>query len=156
MKRIILSSSLLLAFCLTVSARNPVMEGKTNSLFGDFRIEATGSTVTICGKEMKAFQLSYDNSDLKAVIAVNKSGKCTKYYVLNENLSVQYVCDNGFLGVERLDEDVENEGYKASDTALNRAEYFHQKVLTRGDYSDMENIRLIASYFPFLLNENKL
>jgi hypothetical protein len=39
-----------------------------------------------------------------------------------------------------------------SDAALNRSEYFHQKVLAPGKRSEVENTQLIAAYFPLLIN----
>ena len=55
--------------------------------------------------------------------------------------------------VENKAKQLEKDGYKTSDSALNRGEYFHQKVLCPGQGSELDNTRLIAAYFPMLLNE---
>jgi hypothetical protein len=151
MKRIILSSLLITAFCLAASASEVVAKGKTNSPFGDYKIEVSENPVTINGKQLDAFIVSYNNTNLKVIIAIEKNRKCKKYYVLSDALSVQYVCNKDFFGVEKLGKDLEKEGYKTSEASLNREEYFHQKVLTRGNNYDLDNTRLIASYFPRLL-----
>jgi hypothetical protein len=72
--------------------------------------------------------------------------------VLSDKLSVQYVCNPTYFGVERLDKSLEKEGYKTNDADLNRAEYFHQKVLGPGQMAELDATRSIAAFFPFLLN----
>jgi hypothetical protein len=67
-------------------------------------------------------------------------------------LSVQYVCKGGYFGVASLGKELENDGYKTSQTALNRSEFYHQKVITTGSNCDLENSKLIAAYFPMLMN----
>jgi hypothetical protein len=73
------------------------------------------------------------------------------YFVLSPALSIKYVCNGDYFGVAKLTEK-DLEGYRTSETALNRSEYFHQKVLARGVNCDLENSKLIAAYFPMLLN----
>ena len=72
--------------------------------------------------------------------------------MLSDKLSVQYVCNRYYFGVEKLGKEFESEGYKTSDAALNRSEYFHQKILSASDRTEVENTQLIAAYFPMLLN----
>jgi len=43
------------------------------------------------------------------------------------------------------------EGFKPSEAALNRSEYFHQKKLAHGKRGELENTQLIAAYFPMLI-----
>ncbi len=73
--------------------------------------------------------------------------------MLSEKLSVQYVYNEKYLGVENLDKTLQIDRYLITNTALNKSEYFHQKVLASGERSDLENIQLIAVYFPMLLKE---
>lgn len=40
-----------------------------------------------------------------------------------------------------------------ADNALNRSEYFHQKVLTSSNNTVLENTMLIAAYFPVLVKD---
>ena len=72
---------------------------------------------------------------------------------MSDKLSIQYVCNKDYFGVEKLGSNFEKEGYRTSDSALNRAEYFHQKVLAQGQGDELYNTQLIASYFPMLIND---
>jgi hypothetical protein len=91
---------------------------------------------------------------MDVTVIVCKEKKCRNYVVLSDKLSIQYTCNNVYFGVERLDKSYEKEGYKTTDDHLNRVEYFHQKVLGPGQQPELEATKLIAAYFPFLLNTN--
>ena len=97
----------------------------------------------------------FQTAILKQKVVITKGEKCKNYIVLSDQLSVQYVCNENYFGVEKLDKSFEKEGYSTLDTALNRSEYFHQKVLAPGKRGEIENAQLIAAYFPMLLKENK-
>jgi hypothetical protein len=152
MKKMILASVLILAFCTASFARKLVAEGKTFTALGNYKIELADNTVLMKGKDCKAFIISYENSSMEVSVVVCKDRECKRYVVLSDELSVQYVCNEYYFGVERLDKTFEKEGYKTSDSALNRFEYFHQKVLSHGMRGELENTQLIAAYFPMLLN----
>jgi hypothetical protein len=85
---------------------------------------------------------------MKVTVAICKDRKCKTYVVLSDKLSVQYVCNESYFGVEKLDKAFEKDGYKTSDTELNRSEYFHQKVIAPGKRGEVEATQLIAAYFP--------
>jgi hypothetical protein len=152
MKRILLTSTLILTFCVASFARKFVAEGQTYSSLGNYKIETADNPVTLNGRSLKAFVITYANSKMEVTVAFDKNRKGMKYYVLTSNLSVQYVCNNGYFGVARLDNELEKDGYRTSESALNRSEYFHQKVITTGTRCDLENSKLIAAYFPMLIN----
>jgi hypothetical protein len=152
MKRIFLAAALILAFSATSFARKFVAEGKTYSALGDYKIEIADNPMTLNGKELKSFVISYANSNMEVTVAFDKTRKGMKYYVLSDKLCVQYVCNGNYFGIEKLNQEFEKDGYKTSDSALNRAEYFHQKVITRDSNCDLDNSKLIAAYFPMLIN----
>jgi len=154
MKRILFAAVLTL-ICTASFSQKFVAEGKTWSALGDYRIEAMEQPVLINGKELEGFQISYRNTGLKATVAVEKTSKCKKYYVLSDNLSIQYVFNNNYFGVERLDKQLEKEGYKTVSEKLDNEQYFHQRVITCDKFSDHENTRLIAAYYPFLLKDQE-
>jgi uncharacterized CHY-type Zn-finger protein len=141
--------------CTASFSQKIVAEGKTWTALGDYRIEAMEQPVVINGKELEGFLVSYQNSGLTATIAIEKTSKCKKYYVLSDNLSVQYVCNDKYFGVERLDKKLEKEGYKTSGDKLNNEGYFHQKLITCDKMSDRENSKLIAAYYPFLFKDQE-
>jgi hypothetical protein len=152
MKRILLTTTLIMAFCLATFARKFVAEGQTYSALGNYKIETSDNPVTLNGKTLKAFVISYTNSNMEVTVAFEKNRRGMKYYVLSDNLSVQYVCQNGYFGVAKLDKELEKDGFKTSESALNRGEYFHQKVISTGGICDLENSKLIAAYYPMLIN----
>lgn len=73
--------------------------------------------------------------------------------MLSDKLSIQYVCNGAYFGVQRLEKssELEKAGFSMSDESLNRAEYFHQKVLASGKPDEVESTQFIASYFPLLI-----
>jgi hypothetical protein len=152
MKRIFLVTTLIFAVCLASFARKLVSEGQSYTALGNYKIELADNPVTLMGKEMKAFIISYENTNMEVTVAFDKSRDGMTYYVISPNLAVKYVCNGKFFGVQKLNTELEKDGYKTSDSALNRSEYFHQKVLTTGGKCDLENSRLIAAYFPVLIN----
>lgn len=155
MKRIALTAVLIAAVCLSTFARKLVAEGKTYSALGDYKIEVDDKFVFVNGKEHKPFVITYGNSNLEIRVVVDMDRKGKYYYVLSEELSVRYVANRKFFGVEKLGKELEKEGYKTSDSALNREEYFHQKVITSGRSWRRDNTKLIAAYFPMLLNNQE-
>jgi hypothetical protein len=152
MKRMILASVLIILISTASFARKLVAEGKTSTALGNYKIELADNPVPMKGEDCKAYLISYENSPLEVTVVVCKDRKCKRYVVLSDNLSVQYVCNASYFGVEKLDKSFEMEGYKTSDSALNRSEYFHQKVIAPGKGGELENTKLIAAYFPMLLN----
>lgn len=145
---------LTVAFGSASYSREFVAEGKTYSALGDYKIEIADNPVVINGDEFKTFVISYQNTPLEVKVAVKKDRDGKKYIVLSEKLCVQYVCNAHYFGVERLDKSFEKEGYATSDLFLDKSEYFHQKVLTSGQGCELDNTRLIASYFPMLIKDN--
>jgi hypothetical protein len=152
MKRKFLAAVLILTLSTASFARKLVAEGKTFTELGNYKIELADNPVSLKGIDCKAFIISYENSPMEVKVVISKDRKCKRYVVLSDKLSVQYVCYGTYFGVEKLDKAYEIEGYKTSDSALNRSEYFHQKVISQGRAGELENAQLIAAYFPMLLN----
>jgi len=152
MKRMISTAVLTLVFCTAMFAGKVVAKGPTYTALGNYTIETTENPVPVNGEDCKAFVIRYENTPMEVTVAICKDRKCKKYVVLSDKLSVQYVCNDSYFGVEKLDKAFEKDGYKTSDSDLNRGEYFHQKVITPGKKSELEATQLIAAYFPMLLN----
>jgi len=152
MKRLFFAAVLMIAFCTASFAGKVVAEGKTFTALGDYTIETADNPAIVKGEECKTYIISYENTPMKVTVAICKDRKCKTYVVLSDKLSVQYVCNESYFGVEKLDKAFEKDGYKTSDTELNRSEYFHQKVIAPGRRGEVEATQLIAAYFPMLLN----
>ena len=156
MKRVILTLVSVLFISMVSFGQKVLAEGKTFSALGDYKLVSVENPIPMKGEECKAYKISYANTPMDVTIVVCKEKGCRKYVVLSEKLSVQYVCNSSYFGVERLDKSFEKEGYKTDDASLNRVEYFHQKVLGPGSKPELEATALIAAYFPFLLNTNEV
>ena len=152
MKRMFLPVVLVTAFCTISLAGKVVAEGKTYTSLGDYKIKTADNAVPLKGEDCKAYIISYENSPMQVTVAICKDRNCRKYVVLSDRLSVQYVCNETYFGVEKLDKAFEKDGFKTSDSELNRSEYFHQKVITPGKRGELEATQLIAAYFPMLIN----
>ena len=153
MKKIYFTALLMVAFSCASFSGEFVAAGKTYSKLGDYKIEIAENPVIINGESIKAFVISYQNSAMEVNVAITKDKDCDKYLVLSGKLCLQYVCNANYFGVEKLDKSFELDGYATSDAALNRSEYFHQKVIAPGKSNEIDNIQLIAAYFPMLLKE---
>lgn len=152
MKRIIFSAVLMVIICTASFARKLVAEGPTFTAMGNYKIELADNPIIVKGQECKAYVISYENSPMEVTVAICKDKKCKKYVVISDKLSVQYVCNVNYFGVQKLDKEFEKDGFKTSDASLNRGEYYHQKVLTPGKRGELEATKLIAAFFPMLLN----
>jgi hypothetical protein len=155
MKRILIAAILILSFSTASFSKEIVAEGKTHSALGDYRIEIADNPLLINGEEFKAFVISYQNSPMEVKVAIRNEGKCKKYFVLSDKLSVQYVCNADYFGVERLDKSFEKDGYSTSDVTLDRSEYFHQKAISSGQGCETDNTMMIAAFFPRLIKNSE-
>jgi hypothetical protein len=156
MKKMLIAGLLMTAISTASFSREFVAAGKTHTSLGDYKIELADKPVTMNGEELKAYVISYQNSPLEVTVAICKDKKCKNYIVLSDKLSVQYVCNGKFFGVQKLDKSIENAGYKTSDESMNRSEYFHQKLIVSGQTDEVANTQLIATYFPMLISSEAL
>jgi hypothetical protein len=154
MKKMLFLALLTVAFGSATYAREFVAEGKTYSALGDYRIEKADNPVIINGEELKAYVISYQNSPMEVTIVVKKGKNCKNYIVLSDKLAVQYVCNENYFGVEKLDKSLVFEGFKPTEAGLNKEQYYHQKKLAPGKRGEIENTQLIAAYFPLLLKNS--
>jgi hypothetical protein len=155
MKKIILITLLIFTVNAGSFARKFVAEGKTYSAMGNYKIEVADNSVMLGGTELKTFIISYENSNLEVSVAIRKSKDCKRYLVISDALSIQYVCHGTYFGVELLDSSSGLGDIRTSPSALNRTEYFHQKVLSSGQSCELDQTKLIAAYFPMLLNNQE-
>jgi len=155
MKRILISLLMIGAICTSSFARKFVAEGKTYTNLGNYKIEVDDQFMMVNGKSHRPYVITYENSGLELRVAVDMERGRKIYYVMSDVLSVKYVSNRDYFGIERLGGELEKEGLRTSDTALNRDEYFHQKALTTGRSWRKNNTKLIAAYFPMLLNNQE-
>jgi hypothetical protein len=154
MKRMFFAALLIVAFSSASFSREFIASGKTHSAMGDYKIEVADNPVMLNGQELKAYVISYQNSPMEVKIVVRQDKKCKNYIVLSDKLSVQYVCNGDYFGVQKIEKSLENSGLATSDAALNRSEYFHQRLISQGKQGEVEATQLIAAYFPMLIKDD--
>lgn len=150
MKTIVLTTVLLLTLCFVSTGNNIVAKGQSNSPFGDYTIEQLDDHMIYNNKELDKYLITYEKSDMKVVVVVDKQKKCKKYYVLTDKLPIQYECDGTYFGVKKLDKAVASTGFSASGNTMNKQEFFNQRVLISGITDTVAHLNLIASYYPGL------
>jgi hypothetical protein len=153
MKRVVLSAMFIVALSVASFATKYIATGKTWTVIGDYKIEVAETPVVLNGKELKTYVISYDNSNEKVTVAVDKQKKHSNYLVISEKLNVQYVSNSSYFGVEKLGKEYTKLGFKTKDEAINRSAYFHQKVISTEPAGALENTKMIAAYFPALVND---
>lgn len=153
MKRMFFAGLLMLAISAASFSREFVAGGKTHTALGDYKIVVADKPVTLNGEELKAYLITYENSPLEVTVLLKQDKKCKNYIVLSDKLSVQYVCNEDYFGVQKLDKSIELDCFASSDEALNKTEYFHQKLIIPGKLSELMSTQLIAAYFPMLIKD---
>jgi len=150
MKRIILAF-MFLACVATLTYGRKVAEGLSNSSLGKYTIEALDEPFMLAGEAMKCFEITYENSPMTVRVIVDKDKKCRNFLVVSDKLSVMYTCNNEYFGVNKVDKKYAKAGFTTDDASLDRADYFHQKLIVRGYTGEIDAARLIASYYPDLI-----
>jgi hypothetical protein len=152
MKRIILAV-MLLACVGSLSYGKKVAEGMSNSPLGKYTIEVLDEPLLLAGEEMKCYEITYENSPMTVKVIVDKEKKCRNFLVVSDGLSVMYTCNGEYFGVNKVDKKFLKEGIATDDDALDRGDYFHQKLIKWGYTTEVDAARLIASYYPELIKE---
>jgi hypothetical protein len=153
MKRMFFTALLIIVISAASFAGKLVAEGKTFSALGNFRIEKADQSMVFDGVELNTYVITYENSSMSVTIAIDRDKNCRRYLTLSDKLSVQYVCNGNYFGIDRLDKKYGKHGLKTSDSFLNRSAYFHQKVIAPGQNDPIFCMKLIAAYYPELIND---
>lgn len=158
MKRIF-TSALLVVLISCASLAKPfgqdiVAKGESFTPMGKFKIMTSDQPMVVNGVELDTYVITYENSDMAITIAIDKDKKCKRYITMTDKLSVQYVCNGEYFGVEKLKRENSINGVTTADKAMNRNAYFHQRVLTLGPNDKITCMKLIGAYFPELLKES--
>jgi hypothetical protein len=155
MKKIILTAVLILMVSMITMANRTVAKGSSNSSFGNYKIEQLDDHMMIKGKELDKYLITYEKSDLKVMVVLDKQQKCKKYYVLTDQAPVQYECNGIYFGIKKLDNDLMANGFATCLDNLNKEGYYHQKVIASGATATLDHLELIACYYPELV-KNKV
>jgi hypothetical protein len=152
MKKVVVVFLLTIILIPSGIAGKLISSGHSFTKFGKYKIEIAESPFILNGKELKTYLITYENAGFTLQVTAEKSGDEIIFLALSDALSVQYVSHQTYFGVEKIDQKYVGSALKTADTSLNRNEFFHQKVLTSWEVSELEKISLIAAYYPALLN----
>ena len=154
MKRLISLMTFVFIAGAMALASGPVASGNTHCCLGTYVIEKATNPIVVDGRELNSFEVFYENSDCTVTIGVDNSDKkCTKYIVRSDDLTIQYDCNSKYFGVALVDKAYEKSGYSTDRKMLNNEEYFHQKVITRNEKTELEHVKLISVFYPRLVND---
>jgi len=151
MKKFILTSVLILMISMFTMASKIVVKGSSNSALGNYKIEQQDDHMLINGKELDKFLITYEKSEVKVIVVLDKQQKCKKYYVLTDKVPIQYECNGAYFGIKKLDDDLMASGYITCLDNLNKEGYYHQKVIAWGETATKVHLGLIACFYPELL-----
>ena len=152
MKTLILTFVLVLTLSFASTSKTIVAKGESNSQFGNYTIEQLDDHMMLNNKELDKYLITYDKTDLKVVVVMDKQKKCKKYYVLTDELPVQYECNGTYFGIKKIDKAVLENGTGNASEKMNKKEFFNQRVLISGVTNTIEHLSLIASYYPGLFS----
>jgi hypothetical protein len=150
MKKLILSTLLILAICFSSYARKVVAEGNSPKM-GNFTIEVAESPMVLDGVTLDTYLIRYTECGTVVKVAIKQEKKCNTYITMSDKLSVQYVCNGKYFGVEKLAKKYAEEGLKTDDASMDRDSYFHQRLLSPGKNDKIFCMQLIGAYFPELM-----
>jgi hypothetical protein len=153
MKKFFLTTALVLMVAMLTMGNRIVARGSSNSAFGEYKIEQLEDHMMCKGNELDKFMITYENTDLKVVVVLDKQQKCKKYYVLTDQAPVQYECNGLYFGIKKLDNDLQTVGFTTCLDKLNREVYYHQKVIGGGTTETVDHLQLIASFYPEFFKE---
>jgi uncharacterized CHY-type Zn-finger protein len=152
MKTFFLTTAMVLLVSMFATGNTIIAKGSSNSAFGDYKIEQLDDHMMLQGKELDKYMISYEKSDMKVVVVVDKQKKCKKYYVLTDKAPIQYECNGVYFGIKKLDNELLTSGFATSMEKLNKQVYYHQRVLASGTTATLDHLHLIAAYYPELVS----
>lgn len=152
---------ILLTFCVVLiglGANAKTKDGRAltgNSLtdFGKYTIVKSDNPMVIDGKEVKTFDLAYENARQPVRIGLIEEKECTSFIVRSDVFEIEYTCNKGVFGVKKIERKYQELPKEANEAKLNKVSYYSQRVISQNQRSVDELLGLIACYFPNLVNE---
>lgn len=152
MKKVVLVLLLTIILIPSGIAQTLIFNGDSFTKFGKYNIEIAEKPFILNGKELKTYLIKYENAGFTVLVTTDNIGDEIRFLTISDALSVQYVSHQKYFGVEKIDQKYVSSSLNTLDSSMNRVEYFRQKVLTSWDVNELEKIKLIAAYYPALLN----
>jgi len=152
----------LLSICvlfLSAGASAKIKDGKSltgNSLtnFGKYTVVKSDAPMVVDDQVLKTFDLTYENTSSPIRIGVLEEKKnCTTFLLRSDEFEIQYKCNKGVFGVQRMAKEYCELPDEATSSKLNKVSFYSQRVICQNPKTRDELLGLIACYFPNLVNE---
>ncbi len=150
MKRILLVLTIFVGLT-AMSYGRVIVRGESNTSFGSYTIEVNDQPLMLAGEELKCYTITYDNFPETVKVYVDKEKKCKNYVVATDDLQVMYTCNGEYFGVNKVGEKYRSADLFTKEGNLDRAHYFHQKLIKQGYTPEVDALMLIASFYPELI-----
>jgi len=153
---------LILTICIAVlsmGATAKIKDGKAltgTSLtdFGKYTIVNSDAPMVVKDVAIPTYDLTYENADALVQIGLVKEKECTTFVVHTDEFEVQYTCNKGVFGVQKIEKKYQELPKEEMEAKLDRVAYFSQRVICQNKKTDDELLGLIACYFPNLVKED--
>lgn len=146
---------LILMISFAFPAKTVVVKGNSNCALGDFVISQSSELFILDGIKLDTYVIAYENSKKTVNVAVRQEEDCCRYIVFTDELSIQYICSDDYLGVKILDANLKAQGYETNKEMLEKSSYYYQRIITREEVD--KNLKsclgLIAVYYPKLVKD---
>ncbi|TAJ15719.1 hypothetical protein DMA11_00525 [Marinilabiliaceae bacterium JC017] len=127
------------------------IEGSSNTKLGNYFIEKADTQIQHEGVAIKTYVLNYENFKKEILIGVEDGKKCKNFHVRIDDMEIIYSCEKSQFGARKLPKQKDTQVNVKE--AIDRQQFFYQKVITQKPKTEEELLGLIACYFPKLLKE---
>lgn len=125
------------------------IKGNSNTEMGKYLIEEASAPMILKGQELKTYKLAYENLEQEILIGVEELETCKNFHVVIDDMEIIYACEQGVFGVRRLPKKRETKADLK--VAIDKQQYYYQKVITQKPKTEEELLGLIACYYPILV-----
>ncbi|MCF8363346.1 MAG: hypothetical protein K9G70_12070 [Prolixibacteraceae bacterium] len=147
MKRVLIISIVAFLFAFNAQAKNIVKETNTFTIIANDDIEPAGEAIN-------SWIINYGKNNKQIEVFKNSTRKGEEYIVRNASFEVRYTnTDKGF-GVKWISNKQSEVPYEITKAVINENEMKNQSLLSAKQLSEEKALDYIASFVPFLLNEN--
>lgn len=155
MKTIAKIALLLILSGTTISALSSnKIKGNSNTEMGKYIIEESDIKVEHKGKQLETYTLCYENCEKSMLIGIEELENCKNFIVVFDDMKIVYACQNGVFGVQKLPKQKTTKHELKQ--AIDRQQFYYQKVITQKPKTEKELLALIACYYPQLIEEDYL
>jgi hypothetical protein len=147
MKRVLIISIVAFLFAINTQAKNIVKETNTFTII-------TNEDVQPAGEAVNSWVINYGENNKQIKVFKNTTRKGEEYIVRNASFEVRYINNDKGFGVKWISNNQSEVPYEITKAVINQAEMKNQSLLSPKQLSEEKALDYIASFVPFLLNEN--